>query len=109
MTEISSLGEFKLIEQLTKQVELKNPSSVKGVGDDAAVVDFNGKQVLLTTDLLLEGIHFDLMYVPLKHLGYKAAVINFSDIYAMNGKPTQLLVSIGVSSRFSVEQIEEIY
>lgn len=73
------------------------------------MVDFNGKQVLLTTDLLLEGIHFDLMYVPLKHLGYKAAVINFSDIYAMNGKPTQLLVSIGVSSRFSVEQIEEIY
>ncbi len=109
MTEISSLGEFKLIEQLTKQVELKNPSSKKGVGDDAAVVDFNGKQALLTTDLLLEGIHFDLMYVPLKHLGYKAAVINFSDIYAMNGKPTQLLVSIGVSSRFSVEQIEEIY
>lgn len=109
MTEISSLGEFKLIEQLTKHVELKNPSSVKGVGDDAAVVDFNGKQALLTTDLLLEGIHFDLMYVPLKHLGYKAAVINFSDIYAMNGKPTQLLVSIGVSSRFSVEQIEEFY
>lgn len=109
MTEISSLGEFKLIEQLTKQVELKNSSSVKGVGDDAAVVDFDGKQALLTTDLLLEGIHFDLMYVPLKHLGYKAAVINFSDIYAMNGKPTQLLVSIGVSSRFSVEQIEEFY
>lgn len=109
MTKISSLGEFKLIEQLTKQVELKNSSSVKGVGDDAAVVDFDGKQALLTTDLLLEGIHFDLMYVPLKHLGYKAAVINFSDIYAMNGKPTQLLVSIGVSSRFSVEQIEEIY
>ena len=109
MTEISSLGEFKLIEQLTKQVELKNPSSVKGVGDDAAVVDFNGKQVLLTTDLLLEGIHFDLMYTPLKHLGYKSVIVNLSDVYAMNATPTQITMSIAFSNRFSVEALDEFY
>jgi thiamine-monophosphate kinase len=109
MTEISSIGEFALIKQLTEHIKLKNPSSIQGVGDDAAVIDAGDKQILTTTDLLLEGIHFDLMYVPLKHLGYKAAVVNFSDIYAMNGKPTQLLVSIGISNRFSVEQVDEIY
>lgn len=109
MTKISSLGEFKLIDELTKYVKIKNSSTQKGVGDDAAVVDFGDKQALMTTDLLLEGVHFDLMYVPLRHLGYKAAVVNFSDIYAMNGRPTQLLVSIGISNRFSVEQVEEIY
>ncbi|MFZ4456498.1 MAG: thiamine-phosphate kinase [Bacteroidales bacterium] len=108
-TEISSLGEFKLIDHLTKGFELKNGSSQKGVGDDAAVLDYAGKQILVTTDLLLEGIHFDLTYVPMKHLGYKAAVVNFSDIFAMNGQPKQLTVSIGVSKRFSVEDLELLY
>lgn len=88
---------------------LKNESTVKGVGDDAAVLDYKEKQVLVTTDLLLEGIHFDLTYVPLKHLGYKSAVVNFSDIYAMNGKPKQITVSLGISKRFSVEELEEFY
>lgn len=108
-TEISSLGEFKLIEHLTKSFELKNETSKKGIGDDAAVIDNGSKQTLVTTDLLLEGIHFDLVYVPLKHLGYKAAIVNFSDIYAMNGQPKQLTVSIGISKRFSVEHLEELY
>ena len=85
-TEISTLGEFGLIRHLTEKIELKNHSTLKGVGDDAAVLDYENKQVLVTTDLLLEGIHFDLMYVPLKHLGYKSAIVNFSDIYAMNGQ-----------------------
>ena len=89
-TEISTLGEFGLIRHLTDKIELKNPSTLKGVGDDAAVLDYTDKQVLVTTDLLLEGIHFDLMYVPLKHLGYKSAVVNFSDIYAMNGARNRL-------------------
>ncbi|NLO71450.1 MAG: thiamine-phosphate kinase [Porphyromonadaceae bacterium] len=109
MTEISKLGEFGLIRHLTEKIKLVNPSSVKGVGDDAAVLDFKDKQVLVTTDLLLEGIHFDLMYVPLKHLGYKAAIVNFSDIYAMNGRPKQITVSLGISKRFTVENLEEIY
>ncbi|MBD5231616.1 MAG: thiamine-phosphate kinase [Bacteroidales bacterium] len=108
-TEIASLGEFGLIDRLTRDFPLKNPSSVKGVGDDAAVLDYKDKRVLVTTDLLLEGIHFDVRYVPLKHLGYKAAVVNFSDIYAMNGTPKQITVSIGMSSRFTVEHIEAIY
>lgn len=108
-TEISRLGEFGLIERLTKDFPLVNPSSKKGVGDDAAVLSFGDKEVLVTTDLLLEGIHFDLRYVPLKHLGYKAAIVNFSDIYAMNGTPRQITVSLGVSSRFTVEHIEELY
>lgn len=108
-TEISALGEFKLIEHLTKGFELKNESSLKGVGDDAAVIDAGNRQTLITTDLLLEGIHFDLTYVPMKHLGYKAAVVNFSDIFAMNGRPQQLTVSIGVSKRFSVEDLEALY
>jgi thiamine-monophosphate kinase len=108
-TEISSLGEFGLIEHLTRNIELQQASSVVGVGDDAAVIDHFGKQTVVTTDLLLEGVHFDLMYTPLKHLGYKAAVVNLSDIYAMNALPTQLVVSIGISNRFSVEAVSEIY
>ena len=109
MTEISKYGEFGLIRHLTEKIKLQNPSSVKGVGDDAAVLDYKDKQVLVTTDLLLEGVHFDLIYTPLKHLGYKAAVVNFSDIYAMNGQPKQITVSLGVSKRFSVELLEELY
>lgn len=108
-TEISTLGEFGLIRHLTEKVKLRNSSSIKGVGDDAAVLDYAGKQTLVTTDLLLEGIHFDLTYVPLKHLGYKSAVVNFSDIYAMNGQPKQITVSIGLSKRFSVEDLDEFY
>lgn len=108
-TEISQLGEFGLIDRLTKDFPLRNSSSVKGVGDDAAVLRFGAKEALVTTDLLLEGIHFDLRYVPLKHLGYKAAVVNFSDIYAMNGTPKQITVSLGISSRFTVEHIDELY
>ena len=109
MTEISKYGEFGLIKHLTEKIKLQNSSSLKGVGDDAAVLDYKDKRVLVTTDLLLEGIHFDLTYTPLKHLGYKAAVVNFSDIYAMNGQPKQITVSLGVSKRFSVEDLEEIY
>ncbi len=108
-TEISTLGEFGLIERLTKDFPLFNSQTVKGVGDDAAVLSYGNKEVLVTTDLLLEGIHFDLRYVPLKHLGYKSAIVNFSDIYAMNGTPRQITVSLGVSSRFTVEHIEELY
>lgn len=109
-TEISTLGEFGLIKHLTETVKLQQPSSLKGVGDDAAVMKYApGKRVLMTTDLLLEGIHFNLEYVPLKHLGYKAAVVNFSDIYAMNGTPSQITVSLGVSARFSVEDLEQLY
>jgi len=108
-TEISELGEFGLIHRLTDKIELKNASSKVGIGDDAAVLDFAEKDVLVTTDLLLEGIHFDLTYTPLRHLGYKAAVVNFSDICAMNGLPKQLIVSIGVSRKFSVEHLEEFY
>jgi thiamine-monophosphate kinase len=109
MTEISTLGEFGLIERLTKEIQLTQPTSLKGVGDDAAVLDFSGANTLVTTDLLLEGIHFDLTYTPMKHLGYKAAVVNFSDIYAMNGRPQQITVSLGVSKRFSVEDLEDFY
>ena len=108
-TDIASLGEFGLIDHLTQEIKLKNRSSIKGVGDDAAVLDYTNCQTLVTTDLLLEGIHFDLTYVPLKHLGYKSAVVNFSDIYAMNGQPKQITVSLGVSKRFSVEDMEELY
>lgn len=109
-TEISSLGEFGLIRRLTEGIELKNESSKYGVGDDAAVLSYpTEKQVLITTDLLMEGVHFDLIYVPLKHLGYKAAVVNFSDIYAMNGTPKQITVSLALSKRFSVEDMEELY
>lgn len=108
-TEIVNLGEFGLIDHLTKNIELKNSSTQKGVGDDAAVLSYENKKTLVTTDLLLEGIHFDLMYVPLKHLGYKSAVVNFSDIYAMNGLPKQITVSLGISKRFSVEDLELFY
>lgn len=108
-TEISELGEFGLIRRLTEDIKLTQPTSIKGVGDDAAVIDNKEKQTLVTTDLLLEGIHFDLIYFPLKHLGYKAAVVNFSDIYAMNGIPQQITVSLGISKRFSVEDLEEFY
>ncbi len=108
-TEIAQLGEFGLIDHLTKNIELKNKSSEKGVGDDAAVLSYEKKKTLITTDLLLEGIHFDLMYVPLKHLGYKSAVVNISDIYAMNGQPRQITVSLGISKRFSVEDLDLFY
>jgi thiamine-monophosphate kinase len=108
-TEIVTLGEFGLIRRLTDKFTLKNESSKKGVGDDAAILDYSDKQTLVTTDMLLEGIHFDLTYVPLRHLGYKAAVVNFSDIYAMNGQPKQITVSLGVSKRFCVEDMEEFY
>lgn len=107
--EIAEVGEFGLIDLLTKDFPLRNKSSRKGVGDDAAVLSYGDKEVLVTTDLLLEGIHFDLRYVPLKHLGYKAAIVNFSDIYAMMGTPKQIVVSLGVSSRFTVDHIEELY
>ncbi|MEG0454781.1 MAG: thiamine-phosphate kinase, partial [Bacteroides sp.] len=109
-TEIATLGEFGLIKHLTKGIELKNESSQYGVGDDAAVLSYPaGKQVLVSTDLLMEGIHFDLTYVPLKHLGYKAAVVNFSDIYAMNGTPKQITVSLAISKRFSIEDMDDFY
>ncbi len=108
-TEISSLGEFGLIEHLTKNIELQNASSVLGVGDDAAVIDHFGKQTVITTDLLVEGVHFDLIYTPLKHLGYKSVIVNLSDIYAMNATPTQIILSIGFSNRFSLETLNEFY
>lgn len=108
-TEISKYGEFGLIKHLTERFKNINESTIKEVGDDAAILDYKDKQILVTTDLLLEGVHFDLVYVPLKHLGYKAAVVNFSDIYAMNGQPKQITVSLGVSRRFSVEDLEELY
>ena len=108
-TEISTLGEFGLIRHLTEKITLKNDSTVKGVGDDAAVLDYKEKKVLVTTDLLLEGVHFDLMYVPLRHLGYKAAIVNFSDIYAMNGQPKQITVSLGISKRFCIEDLDGFY
>lgn len=108
-TEISTLGEFGLIDRLTEGLKNINLSTVKGVGDDAAVLHYGDKETLVTTDLLLEGIHFDLRYVALKHLGYKAAVVNFSDIYAMNGTPKQITVSLGISKRFTLEHIEALY
>lgn len=110
MTEISKLGEFGLIDRLTENLPAANTSTVYAVGDDAAQLHYDGQtDVLVTTDLLLEGVHFDLTYVPLKHLGYKAAVVNFSDIYAMNGTPRQITVSLGISARFTVEHMDELY
>ena len=109
LTELDELGEFGLIDQLTADFPLRNASSLKGVGDDAAVIDHKGMRTLVSVDMLIEGIHFDMTYCPLKHLGYKAAVSNFSDIYAMNGTPTQIVVGLGVSSRFSVEALDELY
>ncbi|MBP6590715.1 MAG: thiamine-phosphate kinase [Chitinophagaceae bacterium] len=108
-TEISSLGEFGLIEHLTKNIELQNASSILGVGDDAAVIDHFGKQTVLSSDLLVEGVHFDLTYTPLRHLGYKCITVNLSDIYAMNAQPTQVLLNLGISNRFSLEALDEFY
>ena len=108
-TEISSMGEFGLIEHLTSNIEIKNASTLVGVGDDAAVIDHFGRQTVITTDLLIEDIHFDLMYTPLQHLGYKAVVVNLSDVYAMNATPTQITLSIGISNRFSLEALDEFY
>ena len=108
-TEISQLGEFGLIDRLTKDLKVINKSTLKSVGDDAAVLSYPDSRVLVTTDLLLEGVHFDFTYVPLKHLGYKAIAVNLSDIYAMNGTPRQVTVSLGISQRFTVEHIEELY
>ena len=108
-TEIAQLGEFGLIERLSENINIHHKSTIKGIGDDCAVLNYNEGEVLVSTDILMEGIHFDLTYVPLKHLGYKAAVVNFSDIYAMNGTPQQIVVALGVSKRFTVEHIEEIY
>lgn len=107
-TEINDLGEFGLINHLTRNIEVKNTSTILGVGDDAAVIDHVGQSVI-ASDMLVEGVHFDLMYTPLKHLGYKAVVVNLSDIYAMNARPTQILVNIAFSNRFSVEALDEIY
>ena len=108
-TSIAQLGEFGLIDHLTKNFDIKNPSTLKGIGDDAAVLDFKDKKVIVSTVLLIEGVHFDLAYMPLKHLGYKAVVANISDICAMNAKPTQITVSIAVSSRFPLEALEELF
>ncbi|MEO7531703.1 MAG: thiamine-phosphate kinase [Sediminibacterium sp.] len=108
-TEIGELGEFGLIDHLTKNFEIHNASTILSVGDDAAVIDHFGKQTVISTDLLIEGIHFDLMYTPLKHLGYKAVMVNLSDIYAMNATPTQITMSIAISNRFSLEALDEFY
>ena len=109
-TDISTIGEFGLIKRLTDEIKLVNTSSIKGVGDDAAILNYTeDKDILVTTDMLMEGVHFDLVYTPLKHLGYKSAVVNFSDIYAMNGTPKQITVSLAISKRFSIEHIEEFY
>jgi len=108
-TELSEIGEFGLINYLTKGIELKHKSSIYGIGDDAAVLDAGEKKVLISTDMLTEGVHFDLTFMPLKHLGYKAVIVNLSDIIAMNATPSQITVSIGMSNRFSLEAIDEIY
>ena len=108
-TEISTLGEFGLINHLTSNISTKTPESIYGIGDDAAVLQFNNQETLVTTDLLMEGVHFDLVYTPLKHLGYKSAIVNFSDIYAMNGTPKQITVSLAVSKRFCIEDLEQFY
>ena len=108
-TEIATLGEFGLIKHLTKEIEIQNEETRYGIGDDAAVLEIKERQTLVTTDLLMEGVHFDLTYTPLKHLGYKAAIVNFSDIYAMNGTPKQITVSLAVSKRFCIEDLEQFY
>ena len=108
-TELNTLGEFGLIKHLTEHINIKNPSTLKGVGDDAAVINYTDKVTLVSTDMLVEGVHFDLTYVPLKHLGYKSVIVNLSDIYAMNGQPKQITVSLALSNRFSVEAAEELY
>jgi thiamine-monophosphate kinase len=108
-TEISTLGEFGLIDHLTKNIEIKNASTILSVGDDAAVIDHFGKQTVISNDLLIEGVHFDLMYTPLMHLGYKTVVVNVSDIYAMNATPTQIILGLAFSNRFSLEALDEFY
>lgn len=108
-TDVNTLGEFGLIEHLTNSIALQQASSIKGIGDDAAVIDHKDKHTVVSSDMLVEGIHFDLMYCPLKHLGYKSVIVNLSDIYAMNAHPTQITVSIAISNRFSVEAMEELY
>ncbi len=108
-TELSSLGEFGLIKHLTQFIEIKNESTIKGIGDDAAILDYKNKQTVVTTDMLVEGVHFDLAYMPLKHLGYKSVSVNLSDIYAMNATPKQITISMAISNRFSVEALEELY
>lgn len=108
-TEISSLGEFGLIDHLTKNFEIQNASTILGIGDDAAVIDHFGKQTVITSDMLVEGIHFDLMYTPLKHLGYKSVIVNLSDVYAMNATPSHITLNIAFSNRFSVEALDEFY
>ena len=108
-TPLSTLGEFGLIKHLTDKVELKHSSSIKGIGDDAAVIEYTEGQTVISTDMLVEGVHFDLIYTPIKHLGYKAVVVNISDIYAMNATPKQITVSMAVSNRMSVEALEEFY
>jgi len=108
-TELSELGEFGLIKHLTQFIELTQESTIKGVGDDAAVIDYKDEQTVISTDMLVEGVHFDLSYVPLRHLGYKSVVVNLSDIFAMNAVPKQILVSIAISSKFSLEALEELY
>ena len=108
-TEVERLGEFGLIEHLTRNIEIQNASTIVGVGDDAAVIDHFGKQTVISTDLLIENVHFDLMYTPLKHLGYKSVIVNLSDIYAMNATPTQIIIGLGLSNKFSVEAIDEFY
>jgi thiamine-monophosphate kinase len=109
VSELEELGEFGLIQHLTENIELKNPSSLKGVGDDAAVIEYKNKQTVVTTDLLVEGVHFDMLYMPMKHLGYKAVAVNLSDVYAMNAHPKQITVSIAVSNRMSIEALEDFY
>lgn len=109
LTSLKELGEFGLIERLTKNIKLRNKSSLTGVGDDAAVMNYGGKHTVVTTDMLVEGVHFSLVYTPLKHLGYKSVIVNLSDVYAMNAQPQQITVSIAVSSRFSVEALEAFY
>lgn len=108
-TELSSLGEFGLIKHLTQFIEIKNESTIKGIGDDAAVIDYKNKQTVISTDMLVEGVHFDLAYMPLKHLGFKSVSVNLSDIYAMNATPKQITISLAISNRFSVEALEELY
>lgn len=108
-TEVASFGEFGLIEHLTKNNEIRNASTILSIGDDAAVMDHFGKQTVVTTDMLVEGIHFDLMYTPLKHLGYKSVIVNLSDVYAMNASPAQITMSVAFSNRFSVEALDDFY
>ena len=108
-TDLSTLGEFGLIDHLTKNFKVNHSSTIKSIGDDAAVLEFRNKQVVVTTDMLVEGIHFDLSYMPLKHLGYKSVIVNLSDVFAMNAKATQITVSIAVSNRFPLEALEELY